>query len=349
MNPTTVIGDSPAVIYVVESCEEAAFSCVGVSSNLSAGGLFSVYLEAAVTYTVVVDGLLPENAGGFSFLVEEAVCVINCPGPQCGKDGCGGFCGEGCAADQACRPDGHCSDPALIVGNTCALPHVIEALPFATTGDTWYGTHDSMFAAGSCPGEPHTIGGASNDHFYELAIETTGLYSMAVTSDYDSAVYVVSDCANPGGTCIAGSDESLSVESMEVYLTAGQVVTIVVDGYGNEDNMNGIYTLQVSQACVASCVGKTCGSDGCTGSCGGLCVGRGLRRGSVRDGSAGRHLPGPLRHRRRALQRHGRHHRLPGRLRLRARELPGHGPRLGCAGPMTWSTRTSRRFRTSTR
>ena len=273
LNPTTVIGDSPAVIYVVETCEDAAFSCVGVSSNLSAGGLFSVYLEAGVTYAVVVDGLLPENAGGFSFLVEEAVCVIDCPGPECGKDGCGGFCGEGCSEEQACRPDGYCSEPELIEGNLCALPHVIEALPFATTGDTWYGTPESMFVAGSCPGEPHDIGAASNDHFYQPTVETTGLYSIAVTSDYDSAIYVVSDCADPSGSCIAGSDQSLSVESMEVYLTAGQVVTIVVDGYGNDENMHGIYTLQVSQACVASCEGKVCGSDGCTGSCGECALG----------------------------------------------------------------------------
>ncbi|MDP6946870.1 MAG: hypothetical protein QF464_22160, partial [Myxococcota bacterium] len=227
MNPATVIGASPAVIYVLESCDAAAFSCVGVSSNLSAGGVFSVYLEADVTYSIVVDGLLAEDAGGFSFVVEEVVCVIQCPGPECGKDGCGGFCGEGCAEDQACRPDGICDDPSVIEGNTCELPYVIDALPFATTGDTWYGTPESLFAAASCPGEPNTIGAASNDHYYQLTVETTGLYSMAVNSDYDSALYVITDCTNPSGTCLAGSDASLSAESMEVYLEAGQVVTIV--------------------------------------------------------------------------------------------------------------------------
>jgi hypothetical protein len=271
MNPATVIGASPAVIYVVKDCANAAFSCVGVSSNLSAGGIFSVYLEAETTYAIVIDGLLPEDRGGFTFVVEEVVCVIECPGPECGKDGCGGFCGEGCAEGLACRPDGVCETPPLIDGNTCEAPFLIESLPYATTGDTWYGTHEGSFDANSCPGEPHPIGAASNDHFYHLEIPSTGLYSLAITTDYDAALYVIEDCADLSGSCIAGSDQSLSSESMEIYLEAGQSVTIVVDGYGNTENMNGVYTLQVSQACVASCEGQNCGDDGCGGSCG-VCV-----------------------------------------------------------------------------
>lgn len=61
---------------------------------------------------VEVDADIVPVAGGKCYTVNsfawDTVCVPNCEGKQCGSDGCGGTCGAGCSADQACNAEFQC-------------------------------------------------------------------------------------------------------------------------------------------------------------------------------------------------------------------------------------------------
>ena len=48
------------------------------------------------------------------------------------------------------------------------------------------------------------------------------------------------------GTCL-GANEELGSEQLELPMTTGQTVFIIVDGYGTTSNQSGPYVLSVAQ------------------------------------------------------------------------------------------------------
>lgn len=269
LSPATLSDPHPSVVYIATDCEDVANSCVAVSSDLSLGGIMSAYMEAGTTYYVVVDGLLKQDVGPFTLLVIESVCVPQCPGPECGKDGCGGFCGFGCAEGQACAPDGLCVDPFEVPGNVCPTAWEIESVPFAQSGDTWYGDNQYSFEGGACEGEPLPFGATSRDHIYTLIPEDSGIYQLQLVSEFDGALVVTKSCMDASAFCEAAADETLGVENLELWLEAGEYYFVIVEGASNIDDFNGQYTLFVSEPCIPDCEGAECGGDGCGGTCGG--------------------------------------------------------------------------------
>jgi hypothetical protein len=282
LTPISFDGKAPSAVYVTTECGTIPAECVAVSGDLTQGGVFTALLEAGLTYYLIIDGLLATAQGGFSLDVFESVCVPTCAGDACGKDGCGGFCGEGCGLFDACAPNGTCVDPEELEGDTCALARVIDKLPFAQTQDTYYGFDDYAFGAGACPGEPHPGGWGSNDHAWAFTPENSGLYEITLAAEFDTVIYLVTECEDVSGTCVAGGDASLGIEQIQVNLVGGTTYTILVDGYGDDltTNLNGVYTLIVANPCVADCQGdappetlKLCGDDGCGASCGSCAAG----------------------------------------------------------------------------
>ena len=58
-----------------------------------------------------VDTDLVQIAGGKCYdasLTWDTICIPNCEGKQCGSDGCGGSCGEGCGVDETCNAEFQC-------------------------------------------------------------------------------------------------------------------------------------------------------------------------------------------------------------------------------------------------
>ena len=87
-------------------------------------------------------------------------------------------------------------------GDTCASATVISpgSLPFV---------EDSTLAGAGNDINPGTIGcapGGGNDVVYSFTPAATDTYSIGVTplSPFDASLYIVTDCANPQGTCVAG-------------------------------------------------------------------------------------------------------------------------------------------------
>jgi len=160
------------------------------------------------------------------------------------------------------------------LGDRCSNPFVVGALPYQATGDTTDASPDYSYGAGECAGEATGWGGASSDEAYQFTAPYDGTFKFTLTPSFDSNLYVVTDCGDVAGTCLAADEEigGTAVEEIELPLTADQVVTIIVDGYSNFSDQQGAYTLDViDSTCKPDCLDKTCGDDGCGGSCG-TCV-----------------------------------------------------------------------------
>ena len=135
-------------------------------------------------------------------------------------------------------------------GDTCSNPLVVDALPYAYEGDTSGYEADYGFGAGECPGEASGWGAGSSDVVFSFTPEATGAYTVSLTgASFDSALYVVSDCADIGGTCLGADDDvcTACTETLTLAGTAGETLFIIVDGYGNATNVNGAFTLNVEK------------------------------------------------------------------------------------------------------
>ncbi len=163
--------------------------------------------------------------------------------------------------------DGEVGEPT---GNTCLDPFVIDALPFVILEDTSQATSEFHYPDDACPGEPVGWGQATKDHVYRLEIDTTGIYTIELDANFDSNLYVATDCNDIEGTCVAAAEEpGGDSEVLKLSLDAGGTYFVFVDGWSNDNPFYfGPYQLKISAACVPDCVDKNCGPDGCGGSCG---------------------------------------------------------------------------------
>lgn len=168
-----------------------------------------------------------------------------------------------CACDDGYVGDGVDCDR---IGSTCGLPFVVDpsALPFTNSANTDDATNDYSFSSGSCPGVGSGWGGGSPDDAYEFTPTVTGSYVIRAETQFDSTLYVVTDCDDVDGSCLQGVDgdfnSSENVELIEADLTAGETYFIIVDGYTNTSSTSGAYTIFIDED---PCVGaSTCGPGG---------------------------------------------------------------------------------------
>jgi hypothetical protein len=192
-----------------------------------------------------------------------------------------GFVGGTLACDGTCAFNTTSCTAAPPPGDDCANAGVIPptGLPVSLAGDTTGQTDDYNAAGGDCPGMNNTEGDNHPDVVYEFTPATGGVYTFALAATgFDGALYIVTDCADIGNTCVEGSESDNDPndrELLDASLVAGTAYYIIVDGGANWGTSEGTYTLAVDGPCVPSCAGKTCGADGCGGSCG-TCTGGNL-------------------------------------------------------------------------
>ena len=150
-------------------------------------------------------------------------------------------CGEG----EACF-EFQCVDPATLEGDSCDNAITVGELPWQTEGDSSYYGPDYGYNANTCPGESYSWGAGANDVAYRFTAPSDATYTIGLDATFDSNLYVVEDCSNVDGTCL-GANEEFGPEQLELPMTAGQTVFIIVDGYGTTSNQSGPYVLSVSQ------------------------------------------------------------------------------------------------------
>ncbi len=207
-------------------------------------------------FTLAVDGP-PEMEGTGTLQVTCAACEPMCAGKQCGPDGCGGTCGT-CDPGTVCKQGGCVEAPE---NDTCdtAAP-VAGDLPLFVEGMTAGAGDDYAMGAGesSCPGiETPATGLGRPDVAYAWTAPATGSYVISVYPDFDAALYVTTDCAALGESCLAGSNApGQGIESVTVELQQGQTVFIVVDG--GVSGSGGTFVLTLSPApCTPQCQGNS--------------------------------------------------------------------------------------------
>lgn len=260
----------PNVLYVVQDCATVSDSCVGFLNGFSQDEL-QVPLLGGQNYSVIVDGWNAGQIGAFELAISSP-CVPSCDVFQeCGDDGCGGSCGTCNPTDPngwtACdAATNTCVKPGSAIGNTCENAVPIGVLPFAFSSSTAEATNNYGYSAGTCPGVPYVWGKGSADHAFALTPTEDAIYSLTLAADFDATLYVVGQCDNIDGSCI-GASESFGIETLELPLLAGTTYYVIVDGYANDFDASGDYTLSIAEPCVPNCTGGVCGSDGCGGEC----------------------------------------------------------------------------------
>jgi hypothetical protein len=81
---------------------------------------------------------------------------------------------------------------------------------------------------------------------WRFAAPAAGRYEVQVIPEgWDAIVYALTDCGDPAGTCVGGSDEQ-TTERLALDLALGQTVFIVIDGAENIKNDAGAYRIEVT-------------------------------------------------------------------------------------------------------
>ena len=89
---------------------------------------------------------------------------------------------------------------------------------------------DYSAPSGGCTGYTS----AGNDVVYKIYLAAGETFTATETGDHDSALWVVTDCANTAGTCVAGADDTFSgdTEIVSFVAPAAGWYYLIVDGYG---------------------------------------------------------------------------------------------------------------------
>ncbi len=255
-----------ASLYVTESCGDPEESCLAATDASLAEETVEIELVGGKHYYIIVDGFGGDDNdhGAYGLTISEP-CVADCANKNCGGDGCGSSCGT-CGEGLVCSEAGTCAEAP--VGDACNAPLVVKELPFTHSADTTDFGNDFFYEEGDCPGVQYGWGKGSNDVVYSFTPNKTDLYEIAVEADFDTTIYIGTNCNDMAATCIEAADEPISGEWISIWLTEGQTYFIVVDGYGNLSSPSGLYTFSLAPACIPACEGKNCGDDGCGGVCG---------------------------------------------------------------------------------
>lgn len=140
----------------------------------------------------------------------------------------------------------------LVPGDTCAAATLeISALPF-NDSNTTVGLTDDMTFGDACGGF-NASSGVGPDIAYVVQTDVT--CDVTVQMDpaaNDLALWVVTDCADPVGGCVAGDDSggAGTLEEVSFTATGGTDHFIVVDGF---DGASDDFTLAITEDTGTGC------------------------------------------------------------------------------------------------
>lgn len=217
-----------------DGCSGPPIACnddtVGLQSQVQ------VSLTAGQSVTIVVDGYSSSSGSYVLNLSGRLLCAAGtnlCNGTcvDLGSDpaNCGG-CGVACPAGDTCQA-GTCvyiPPPA-----TCPLADLGSTVPQTVTGSTTGRPNDAT---------PSCAPSSASDAGYTFTAPANGTYTFdTVGSAFDTVLHVRDGgCSGPSIAC--NDDFSGLRSQVQVTLTAGQTVTVVVDGYSSG---SGTYVLNV--------------------------------------------------------------------------------------------------------
>jgi hypothetical protein len=205
-----------SALYVVTDCQNINTTCLVGDEDICSNCTESLVIDATAgtTYFLIVDGWQtapPATGGAYTLTVDAVVAPPN---------------------------------------DLCSGAIAVNTVPFQHSGDTTGAAPDYGFPANSCPGVPSALGSGANDVVYSFTPTTSGSYVLSVeTTGFDAALYVATDCAMVGATCLGASDSCASncTELRTLNATAGTTYYIFVDGWATtpDPGNSGTYTLKV--------------------------------------------------------------------------------------------------------
>jgi hypothetical protein len=117
------------------------------------------------------------------------------------------------------------------------------------TGDTYTYHNDYDPGSGGCAsGYPE----AGKDAVYVMNLVAGDIVDLTYTQlQWDTAFYVVTDCANVAGSCVAGADDTFSGEPEVIHYVAGAsgLYYLILDSYGTDSG--GPWVLDFTITCSA--------------------------------------------------------------------------------------------------
>lgn len=148
------------------------------------------------------------------------------------------------------------SAPAAPANDQCAGAIALPCGTLNLAGSTAGALNDYNPGTGGCTG--YTAAGL--DVVYKVTATVGQSLNLTYTSSADASLYIVTDCADPVGTCVAGADETVSgqAETLTYAFTHAGTYYVVLDSYGTSTFGN--WTLTGSYECGA--VGTTHGTWG---------------------------------------------------------------------------------------
>ncbi len=139
------------------------------------------------------------------------------------------------------------SAPAAPVNDQCAGAIALSCGTINLSGSTSGALNDYNPGTAGCTG--YTAAGL--DVVYQVTATPGQVLSLIYTSSADASLYIVTDCADPVGTCVAGADETVGgqAETLTYAFTHSGTYYVVLDSYGT--STFGSYTLTGSYECGA--------------------------------------------------------------------------------------------------
>lgn len=248
INVTGTNGFDPA-LYVVTDCADIANTCIdgGLGEYVSDGTeQATLSVVSGETYFIIVDGNFNSSneEGTYTLDVYESVCSASNP---CDANA---TCSDVMMmAECTCNPgfEGDGFTCNATAGDTCgdAIALDASALPIAVSSSTTPTLDDYSIDPATCTARTSTLaaGGASSDRVFSFTAPETATYQVSVSNEsFDAVVYVVTDCADIGGTCLAHGDDP---ETQSFAATQNTTYFIIVDGYSSSTNQNGTFDLNV--------------------------------------------------------------------------------------------------------
>jgi len=131
--------------------------------------------------------------------------------------------------------------PPPPANDLCQDAEIIPAGAFSIDGDTSQANNDYTPTMSSCTGYSMAAG---NDVVYVICLAPDSFFDVTMTTDgFDDSIYLVTDCADIDGTCVAGDDAYPDGSTFTYQNLSGvaQQLYLIVDGFGS--TASGLFTI----------------------------------------------------------------------------------------------------------
>ena len=242
-----VVADFDSAIYVVTDCASLSTCLVG-SDDFGNDETVS-FVATGATYFIIVDAFSATGTGVFTMTVsaETPFCT---PGSRSCNDGTNV---ETCNATGTgtdvypCNTTCTVGSDACDTGSSCA--NAIPILQSGTINGTYYPWQTNL--------SPPDVFGYCTDYeavgpevVYSVTLTAgqtiTATVSATDTNNQDTSIYLITDCAAIGTSCVAGDDAFGTDDSLTYTSIAGGTYYVVVDNYDTVINSDPTFALTVT-------------------------------------------------------------------------------------------------------